>query len=101
MYPALTATDLLRDVEEAEMPPPFRHMTPLTADDVAGAVVAAVRHRKRRVVLPRPANTLLLGEALSPRLGDVIATALTRRPIAKLFGMSRGLTYHASLAHSR
>jgi NAD(P)-dependent dehydrogenase (short-subunit alcohol dehydrogenase family) len=99
IHPALTATDLLRDVEEAEMPPPFRHMTPLTADNVAHAVVAAVRHRRRRVVLPRPANALLLGEALSPRLGDLIATALTRRPVAKLFGMSRGGTYHETLAH--
>ncbi len=48
IHPALTATDLLRDVEEAEMPPPFRHMTPLSSDDVARAVVAAVKRRKRR-----------------------------------------------------
>ena len=98
IHPALTATDLLRDVEEAEMPPPFRHMTPLSADDVARAVIAAVTRRKRRVVLPRPANTLLLAEALAPRLGDLVATALTRRPIAKMAGMSRGSTYHATLA---
>jgi hypothetical protein len=90
--------DLLRDVEEAEMPPPFRHMTPLSSDDVARAVVAAVKHRKKRVVLPFPANTLLLGEALSPRLGDLVAAALTRRPIAKLFGVSRGSNYHATIA---
>jgi len=81
--PALTATDLLREATEAEMPPPFRHMTPLSADDVARAVVTAVRRGKRRVVLPRTANMLLLGEALSPRIGDLIATALTRRPIAR------------------
>ena len=98
IHPALTATDLLRDVEEAEMPPPFRHMTPLSSDDVARAVVAAVKHRKKRVVLPFPANTLLLGEALSPRLGDLVAAALTRRPIAKLFGVSRGSNYHATIA---
>jgi NADP-dependent 3-hydroxy acid dehydrogenase YdfG len=98
IHPAITATDLLRDVEEADMPPPFRHMTPLSSDDVARAVVSAVQHRKRRVVLPRPANALLLGEALSPRLGDLIATALTRRTIAKLFGMSRGSTYHSTIA---
>ncbi|MDN3027580.1 hypothetical protein [Streptomyces sp. S.PB5] len=42
IYPALTATDLLQKAKEAEMPPPFRHMTPLSADDVAQAVVAAV-----------------------------------------------------------
>jgi hypothetical protein len=40
---------------------------------------------------------LLLGEAVSPRIGDLIATALTRRPIAKLLGMSRGKTYHETI----
>jgi NADP-dependent 3-hydroxy acid dehydrogenase YdfG len=98
IHPALTATDLLRDAVESEMPPPFRHMTPLSSDDVARAVVAAVRRGKRRVVLPRTANMLLLGEALSPRIGDMIATALTRRPIARVLGMSRGRTYHETIA---
>lgn len=98
VYPALTATDLLREAKEAEMPPPFRHMTPLSADDVARAVVAAVRQGKRRVVLPRRANMLLLGEALSPRIGDLIATALTKRRIARLLGMSSGKTYHETIA---
>ncbi|MFI9387450.1 SDR family oxidoreductase [Kutzneria sp. NPDC052558] len=98
IHPALTATDLLRDVDEAEMPPPFRHMTPLSSQDVARAVVTAVRRGRRRVVLPRTANMLLLGEALSPRVGDLIATALTRRPIAALLGMSRGKTYHQAIS---
>jgi len=56
-----------------------------------------VRRGKRRVVLPLPANALLLGEALSPRIGDLIAYGLTRRPIARLVGMSRGTTYHETL----
>lgn len=97
IYPALTATDLLREATEAEMPPPFRHMTPLSADDVARAVVTAVRRGTRRVVLPRTANMLLLGEAVSPRIGDLIATALTRRPIARALRMSRGKTYHETI----
>ncbi|MFE1957042.1 SDR family NAD(P)-dependent oxidoreductase [Streptomyces sp. NPDC059479] len=97
IHPALTATDLLREAEEAEMPPPFRHMTPLSSEDVARAVTKAVRRGKRRVVLPRTANMLLLGEALSPRIGDLIATALTQRPIARLLGMSRGKTYHETI----
>ncbi|MFC3893037.1 SDR family NAD(P)-dependent oxidoreductase [Lentzea rhizosphaerae] len=103
IHPALTATDLLRDADVAEMPPPFRHMTPLTPDDVAKAVVAAVRHGKRRVVLPRTANVLLLAEAFSPRLGDLVATALTKRRVASLLRMSRGKTYHETIsaAHSR
>ncbi|HJP80692.1 MAG TPA: SDR family oxidoreductase [Pseudonocardiaceae bacterium] len=97
IYPALTATDLLREAKESEMPPPFRHMTPLSAEQVASAVLAAVRHGRRRVVLPRTANMLLLGEAVSPRIGDFIATALTRRPIAALLGMTSGKTYHQTI----
>jgi NADP-dependent 3-hydroxy acid dehydrogenase YdfG len=99
IHPALTATDLLRETEVAEMPPPFRHMTPLSADEVARSVVAAVRRGKRRVVSPRTANMLLLGEALSPRIGDLIATALTLRPVARVLGMSRGRTYHETWRH--
>jgi NAD(P)-dependent dehydrogenase (short-subunit alcohol dehydrogenase family) len=97
IHPALTATDLLRDADEAQMPPPFRHMTPLSADDVGRSTVAAVRHGRRRVVLPRPASMLLLGEALSPRIGDLIAAALTVRPVARLLGISRGKTYHETI----
>ena len=97
IHPALTATDFLIDVDAAELPPPFRHMTPVSSEEVARSVVAAVRRGTRRVVLPRPANFLLLGEALSPRIGDLIASALTRRPIARLVGMSRGTTYHDTI----
>ncbi|CAK7285160.1 hypothetical protein [Streptomyces misionensis] len=98
IHPALTATDLLREAKEAEMPPPFRHMTPLSADDVARAVLDAVRRGKRRVVLPRRANMLLLGEAVSPRVGDLIATALTKRRVARLLRMGGGKTYHETIA---
>lgn len=101
IHPALTATDLLRDADEAQMPPPFRHMTPLSSEDVARSVVTAVRRSTRRVVLPRTAGMLLLGEALSPRIGDFIASALTVRPVARLFGMSRGRTYHQTIAEPR
>jgi NAD(P)-dependent dehydrogenase (short-subunit alcohol dehydrogenase family) len=97
IHPALTATDLLRDADEAQMPPPFRHMTPLASEDVGRSVVAAVRRGTPRVVLPRTANMLLLGEALSPRIGDLIASALARRRIARLLGMSRGTTYHETI----
>jgi NADP-dependent 3-hydroxy acid dehydrogenase YdfG len=97
IHPALTATDLLIDVEEAELPPPFRHMTPVSSEEVARLVVSAVRRGTRRVVVPRVANFLLLGEALSPRIGDLIADGLARRPIARLVGMSRGTTYHDTI----
>ena len=66
IHPALTATDLLREVPTPDMPPPFRHMTPLSPDEIGRATVRV--RGKQRVVLPRMANMLLLGEALSPRL---------------------------------
>jgi NAD(P)-dependent dehydrogenase (short-subunit alcohol dehydrogenase family) len=97
IHPALTATDFLIDVDAAELPPPFRHMTPVSSEDVARSVVTAVRRGTPRVVLPRPASALLLGEALSPRVGDLIAAALTRRPIARLLRVSRGTTYHDTI----
>ena len=98
IYPALTATELLRDATVSEMPPPFRHMTPLSSEKVAAAVVSGVMRRRRRVVLPWQAHMLLLGEALSPWLGDLIALALTVRFVARLLGMSSGQTYHDTLA---
>jgi NAD(P)-dependent dehydrogenase (short-subunit alcohol dehydrogenase family) len=93
IHPALTATRLLEQASPAEMPPPFRHMTPLSSEAVGLAVVKAVRRGTRRLVLPKIANTLLLGEAVSPWLGDFIAKALTVKSIAWLFGLSRGQTY--------
>jgi hypothetical protein len=50
------------------------------------------------VVLHWQAKLLLLGEALSPWLGDQIARALTVRFVARLLGMSRAPTYHDTLA---
>jgi NADP-dependent 3-hydroxy acid dehydrogenase YdfG len=100
VHPALTATDLLREADEAQMPPPFRYMTPLSPEDVGRSVVAAVRRGRRRVVLPRTANMLLLGEALSPRIGDLIAFALTLQPVIWLLGMGRGKTYHETIFES-
>ena len=94
IHPALTATDLLREVDEVVMPPPFRHMTPISPETVARAVVAAAYRGTPRVVVPAMPGLLLLGEALSPRLGDAIARALADGWLARLLGMSRGQTYH-------
>ena len=101
IHPALTATDLLRDAPESEMPPPFRYMTPLSADEVAEVVIKAVVHKRRRTVLPWQANILLLGEAVSPWLGDLIARALTVRTISRLLGMSSGPSYHTAISRDR
>lgn len=97
IHPALTATDLLRTADEADMPPPFRHMTPLTPEYVGQAVVRAVLKGQRRVVLPKVANMLLLAEAFNPFLGDLVARGLTVPAIAALLGFNRGRTYHQSI----
>ncbi|CAN5582467.1 hypothetical protein BH11ACT6_BH11ACT6_12570 [soil metagenome] len=98
IQPALIATDLLRAVGESEMPLPFRRMTPLTPDDVGRAVVAAARRGTPRVVLPRQATLLLLGEAVSPRIGDLVALALSKPLFARIIRMNNGTTYHQAIA---
>jgi hypothetical protein len=100
IYPALTSTTLLQEVDEADMPPAFRYLTPLSIDDVARATVSAVRRRKRRVVVPRIVNLLLLAEAFSSRIGDLIITGLTHRWFAWAIGLNRGKTYHQSISNS-
>ena len=97
IHPALTATGLLEDASEVEMPPPFRYMTPLSASNVADGIVRAVARGRPRVVMPGIANMLLLGEALSPRIGDLVARAIAVRPIAWLLGLYRGKSYHQML----
>lgn len=101
IYPALTATTLLEEVDEADMPPAFRYLTPLTADGVARAVVTAVRRGKRRVVIPRIVTLLLVAEAISSRVGDLVITGLSRyRWFGWVIGLSRGKTYHQSISTS-
>jgi short-subunit dehydrogenase len=97
VYPALTESDLLRDVSPADMPPPFRHLTPLKAERVARDVVDGVARGRRRVVAPRRANMLLLGDALSARLGDGIARALAHGALARILRLSSGETYHQAI----
>ncbi|OBI14258.1 hypothetical protein A5714_13900 [Mycobacterium sp. E2462] len=102
IYPALTTTALLEEVDEEDMPPAFRYLTPLSVDDVARAVVSAVRRGKRRIVIPRIVTLLLVTEAVSSRLGDLIIEGLARhRWFGWVLGLSRGQTYHQSLSTSR
>jgi short-subunit dehydrogenase len=97
VYPALTESDLLRDVSPAEMPPPFRHLTPLKAERVARDIADGVARGRARLILPRRANMLLLGDALSSRLGDSIARALAQGFLARVLLLSSGKTYHEAI----
>ena len=93
VHPALTQTAMLDDVNPADMPPPFRAMTPRTPEFVAAGIVKAVSKQQPRVVLPAPPHMLLLGDALSPHIGDLIVRLLPNPLFSYLVGMYRGRVY--------
>ncbi len=93
VHPALTQTAMLDEVDPADMPPPFRAMTPRTPEFVAAGIVKAVSNRQPRVVLPAPPHMLLLGDALSPHVGDLIVRLLPKPVFSYLVGMYRGRIY--------
>lgn len=93
VHPALTQTAMLDEVNPTDMPPPFRAMTPRTAEFVAAGILNAVYRRQARVVLPAPPRMLLLGDALSPHLGDLIVRLLSKPVFSYLIGMYRGRVY--------
>jgi NADP-dependent 3-hydroxy acid dehydrogenase YdfG len=93
VHPALTQTAMLDEVNPADMPPPFRAMTPRTPEFVAASIVRAVHKRRPRVVLPAPPRVLLLGDAVSPHIGDLIVRLLSKPLFSYLIGMYRGRLY--------
>jgi short-subunit dehydrogenase len=93
VHPALTQTALLADVDPADMPPPFRAMTPLTAEYVAAGILRGVHKRRARVILPFQPRTLLAADALSATAGDLIVRLLAKPAFSTLIGMYRGRVY--------
>ena len=93
IHPALTQTPLLTSVDTADMPPPFRYMTPIKVEAVAKAVLNAVATNRRRVVVPSQPRVLMLADAVSPWLGDMFVKLLPNKTFASLIGMYRGRTY--------
>ena len=93
VHPALTQTAMLDEVNPADMPPPFRAMTPRTPEFVAAGIVKAVSKQQPRAVLPAPPHMLLLGDALSPHIGDLIVRLLSKPLFSYLVGMYRGRVY--------
>lgn len=93
LHPGLTQTELLTEVNPADMPPPFRFMTPMTPDFVAQRVLWALRKKKVRLILPFQARFLLLMDAFSPRLGDLLVRLLSNRFFARFLGTFRGTSY--------
>lgn len=93
IHPALTQTPLLSAVDRADMPPPFRNLTPIPVEDVAAAVLDGVRKNRLRIVVSLPAKMLLLADAISPKLGDLIVRLLESKLFGRLIGSYKGSVY--------
>jgi short-subunit dehydrogenase len=93
VHPALTQTAMLDAVNPIDMPSPFHAMTPLTPAYVAAGILGAVYKRQPRVILPVPPRVMLLADALSPRIGDLIVRLLSKPLTSALIGMYRGRVY--------
>lgn len=93
IHPALTQTGLLAGIDPADLPPPFRKMTPISAEEVAEGILRAVRRNLPRVILPWQPKMMLLADALSPGTGDRVVRLLSTSVFSRLIGMNRGRTY--------
>ncbi|MGR9074126.1 MAG: SDR family NAD(P)-dependent oxidoreductase [Gammaproteobacteria bacterium] len=87
VHPALTETAFFQGVDPADMPAPFRYMKPLTPDAVARQIVKAVGKRFERIIIPWQPRMLILSEALSARLGDLMVRLLAKPWFMGLIGM--------------
>lgn len=94
IHPALTQTPLLDHVKPEDMPPPFRSMTPITVESVAMAVINGVYYNQARIIVPFQPRLLILADAISPRIGDLIVKGLSNKIFSRLLGTYRGKLYH-------
>ena len=98
IHPALTQTPLLSAVDSAEMPPPFRGLTPIPVEDVADAVLDGVYRNRPRIIVSFPPKPLLLADAISPRLGDLFVRLLENKTVGRLIGTYKGSVYQHQTA---
>lgn len=77
----------------ADMPPPFRSLTPIPVHWVAAAVLDGVARRRARVVVPFQPRLLMVGDAFSPRYGDRVVRLLESKIFGRLIGSYRGSVY--------
>lgn len=97
IHPALTLTPLLEDVKPEDMPPPFKSFTPISVESVARAVVEGIVHNRARIVVPFQPKMVLLADAVSPGISDMIVRMLPNRTFSRLIGMYKGKSYHETL----
>lgn len=93
IHPALTQTALLEHVKPEDMPPPFKRFTPISPEYVAEAVLTGIEKNHRRIVIPFQPNMLVIADAFSPRLGDMVLRMLPNKVISRLLGTYRGRLY--------
>ncbi|MGH7800506.1 MAG: SDR family NAD(P)-dependent oxidoreductase [Thermodesulfobacteriota bacterium] len=93
IHPALTQTPLLEHVKPEEIPPPFKRFTPISVESVAYAVLRGVHKKQYRIIVPFQPKILLLADAISPRLGDLIVRLMPNRVFASLIGIYSGKVY--------
>jgi short-subunit dehydrogenase len=92
IQPALTQTPLLSGVQPEEMPPPFHRLTPLPAEQVADAALKGLSKNAPRIVVPWQPRVMMLAQAVSPRLGQLVLSFIMSR-FGRVLGMFRGTTY--------
>lgn len=93
IHPALTQTPLLAHVSPEDMPPPFRRFTPIPVEKVANTVLDGIEKNSARIVVPFQPKILLLADAISPRLGDLIVRLLPNKIFATLLRTYKGSLY--------
>ena len=93
IHPALTQTPLLEHVKPEDMPPPFRRFTPIPVELVGKAVVEGVYHNRPRIIVPFQPKLMLLADAISPKIGDLVVRLLPNRVFAFLLRSYKGKVY--------
>ena len=93
IHPALTQTPLLEHVKPEDMPPPFRRFTPIPVEQVGKAVLEGVYRKRARIIVPFQPKLMLLADAISPKMGDLVVRLLPNKVFAFLFRSYKGKVY--------
>lgn len=93
VHPALTKSAFFDGFNSADIPAPFRKMAPVSAETVARKILKAVDKRHARVVIPWQPRLLILSDALSARLGDLMVRLLQNSVFMRLIGMYQRSDY--------
>lgn len=93
VHPALTQSAFFDAFNTTDIPAPFRKMLPVAAETVAQKILNAVSKKQARVIVPWQPRLLLLSDALSARLGDLMVRLLQNSFFMRLIGMYQGRGY--------